>query len=295
MTTTSSNRPGRARSKSVEPVRALDRGLEILNVLAESGGGTLSEVSKAAGLVPSTVYRLLETVIPFAEWVKNTEKTEVLALIDFGRLPAGSLTPGTVNAATGQAAYDYIVGSIDAAREGRIDGVATGPIHKEALRAAGVPQPGHTEIFAERSKAVRACMMLTSPKITCSFATTHIGYRDVPGALSIERVLAEFLGIEHVHRGHLALLEIRSEHVCRAVPPPQSSFPHIFHPNPVRRRNRFPSQKPRRFRIGPRPDFAAPIIIEHHGPVESQCRQSPNKRITVLGQRGCMLQHRLVK
>lgn len=63
MTTTSSNRPGRARSKSVEPVRALDRGLEILNVLAESGGGTLSEVSKAAGLVPSTVYRLLETMV----------------------------------------------------------------------------------------------------------------------------------------------------------------------------------------------------------------------------------------
>ena len=132
---------------------------------------------------------LPETVIPFAEWVKNTEKTEVPALIDFGGLSAGSVTPGTVNAATGQAAYDYIVGSIDAALEGRIDGVATGPIHKEALRAAGVPQPGHTEIFAERSKAVRACMMLTSPKITCSFATTHIGYRDVPGALSIERVL----------------------------------------------------------------------------------------------------------
>jgi 4-hydroxythreonine-4-phosphate dehydrogenase len=72
---------------------------------------------------------------------------------------------------------------------GLVAGVATGPIHKEALHAAGIPFPGHTEIFADRTQAARSCMMLTSDAITCSLVTTHIGYRDVPGQLSIERIL----------------------------------------------------------------------------------------------------------
>jgi 4-phospho-D-threonate 3-dehydrogenase / 4-phospho-D-erythronate 3-dehydrogenase len=67
--------------------------------------------------------------------------------------------------------------------------VTTAPLHKEALRAAGVAFPGHTEIYAQRTGASRACMMLTCPQITCSFVTVHVGYRDVPGLLSVARVL----------------------------------------------------------------------------------------------------------
>jgi 4-hydroxy-L-threonine phosphate dehydrogenase PdxA len=32
-------------------------------------------------------------------------------------------------------------------------------------------------------------MMLTSPELTCSFATVHVGYHEVPGLLSIQRIL----------------------------------------------------------------------------------------------------------
>jgi 4-hydroxythreonine-4-phosphate dehydrogenase len=83
----------------------------------------------------------------------------------------------------------YIERSIEAALAGEVAAVVTGPIHKEALRAAGVAFPGHTEIFAERTGAKRACMMLMSPELTCSFVTVHVGYREVPGLLSVERVL----------------------------------------------------------------------------------------------------------
>jgi 4-hydroxythreonine-4-phosphate dehydrogenase len=102
---------------------------------------------------------------------------------------ASAIHPGVVSAATGHAAFAYIEKSIDAAMSGQIAAVATGPIHKEALRAVGVSFPGHTEIYAERTGAARACMMLTSPQLTCSFVTVHVGYRDVPGLLNKDRIL----------------------------------------------------------------------------------------------------------
>ena len=60
-------------------------------------------------------------------------------------------TPGGVNAETGRASYTYIQRAIDAALEGHVDAVTTAPIHKEALSMAGIPYPGHTEMFAARS------------------------------------------------------------------------------------------------------------------------------------------------
>ncbi|MDF1739609.1 MAG: 4-hydroxythreonine-4-phosphate dehydrogenase PdxA [Verrucomicrobiales bacterium] len=97
--------------------------------------------------------------------------------------------PGAINAATGRAAYTYITKSIDLALAGLIDGVATAPINKEALSSAGITQPGHTEIFAERSGTERYCMMLTSEIITCSLVTIHVGYHEVPELLSEARIL----------------------------------------------------------------------------------------------------------
>ena len=96
--------------------------------------------------------------------------------------------PGAVNAATGKAGYDYIDQSIKLALAGVVDGVATAPINKEALRAAGHPQPGHTEIYAERTEAEKFCMMLTADILTCSFVTVHVGYHEVPDLLTSARI-----------------------------------------------------------------------------------------------------------
>ncbi len=72
---------------------------------------------------------------------------------------------------------------------GRVDAVSTGPLNKEAMHLAGHRYPGHTEIFAERMSAPRSAMMLTSPEITCSFVTVHVGYHEVPGLLNIQRIV----------------------------------------------------------------------------------------------------------
>jgi 4-hydroxythreonine-4-phosphate dehydrogenase len=107
---------------------------------------------------------------------------------DHGAIRSEMVEPGKVSAECGRAAYSYVISAIDEALARRVDAIATGPIHKEALHAAGIPYPGHTEILAERTKSDRVCMMLTSEAITCSLVTVHVGYRDVPGLLTRERI-----------------------------------------------------------------------------------------------------------
>jgi 4-phospho-D-threonate 3-dehydrogenase / 4-phospho-D-erythronate 3-dehydrogenase len=110
-------------------------------------------------------------------------------ILDCGAIDAAKIIPGTVSAPCGKAGYSYIEHAIRAALAGKIDGVVTAPIHKESLNLSGVKFPGHTEIFTALTGAKRSCMMLYSDKLTVSMATTHIGYHEVPGKLSADRVL----------------------------------------------------------------------------------------------------------
>ena len=127
-------------------------------------------------------------VVSLDAWKKLGTVNEPL-IVDCAAIDADSIEPGKVSAACGKAGYLYIEQAIRAAMSGQISGVVTAPIHKEALRLSGVNHPGHTEIFTALTGAKRSCMMLHSDVLTVSMATTHIGYHEVPGKLSVERVL----------------------------------------------------------------------------------------------------------
>ncbi|AOS45303.1 4-hydroxythreonine-4-phosphate dehydrogenase 2 [Lacunisphaera limnophila] len=128
--------------------------------------------------------------LPFtAPVVTELAAPVVPTVLDLRCLDAATLIPGRVDTRCGDAAFRYVLASIAAGLAGQVDAVATGPLNKEALHAAGHKYPGHTEIFAERMQAPRSCMMLTSPELTCSFATVHVGYHEVPGLLSVRRIL----------------------------------------------------------------------------------------------------------
>ncbi|MDB5311457.1 MAG: pdxA [Gemmataceae bacterium] len=130
---------------------------------------------------------LLRRVATHLGW-HDPDPTSVLDLttVDGGY---DALVPGRVSAACGSAAYRYFTHAIDDALAGRVDAIATAPINKESLHAAGFPYPGHTEILAARTHAGRSCMMLTAEAITCSLVTVHVGYREVPALLTVERIL----------------------------------------------------------------------------------------------------------
>ncbi len=61
---------------------------------------------------------------------------------------------------SGQAAYDAIVAATQLARDGRVDGIVTAPLHKQAIHEAGHDYPGHTELLAEMCDVDDFAMML---------------------------------------------------------------------------------------------------------------------------------------
>jgi 4-hydroxythreonine-4-phosphate dehydrogenase len=96
---------------------------------------------------------------------------------------------GRVSAAAGRAAYDFLCTAIDQTLAGAAQGIVTAPLHKEGLRAAGLPYPGHTEILAERTGARQFAMMLYADGLGVAHVTLHMALRDVFRHLSTAAVL----------------------------------------------------------------------------------------------------------
>lgn len=128
-------------------------------------------------------------IVSEIEWPEAWETLDEPAVLDLFGFDAEGFTPGIVSARTGAAGYRYVEKSIEAALAGQVAAVATAPLNKEALRAAGIMHPGHTEIFAEKTGAARACMFQYSEEVRASFVTVHVGYHEVPGLLTKERIL----------------------------------------------------------------------------------------------------------
>lgn len=128
-------------------------------------------------------------IISEIEWAERCASLDEPAVLDVFGFDAEGFCPGVVSAKTGAAGYRYVERTIEAALAGQVAAVATAPLNKEALRAAGIPFPGHTEIFAEKTGAARACMFQYSDEVRASFVTVHVGYHEVPGLLTRERIL----------------------------------------------------------------------------------------------------------
>jgi 4-hydroxythreonine-4-phosphate dehydrogenase len=100
-----------------------------------------------------------------------------------------AVTPGKVSAAAGRAAYDFLCKAIDLTRAGAADGIVTAPLHKEGLRGAGLPYPGHTEILAERCGVRAFAMVLAVEGLAVAHVTLHMALRDVFRNLNTDAVL----------------------------------------------------------------------------------------------------------
>lgn len=114
-------------------------------------------------------------------------QTGTLNLIDLANVPE-HIEMGKIQAVAGQSAYEYIIRAIELAQAGAIDAVATGPIHKEALRAAGVPYIGHTEIFADVTGSPDTLTMFEVLGIRIVFLTRHVSLRQACEMVTYDRI-----------------------------------------------------------------------------------------------------------
>lgn len=111
-------------------------------------------------------------------------------------LPADLLEApqGRIDVRAGAAAAVCIEAAVAAIQAGQAAGLVTAPIHKEALHAAGVDHPGHTEML-QALAAAPGCepppvrMMLANEELRVVLVTIHMALREAIEALSVERVL----------------------------------------------------------------------------------------------------------
>lgn len=71
----------------------------------------------------------------------------------------------------------------------QVDAIVTGPVHKQALHRAGYRYPGVTEFLAHLAGDAPVAMMLATGTLRVVLVTTHLALRDVPAALTAERVV----------------------------------------------------------------------------------------------------------
>jgi 4-hydroxythreonine-4-phosphate dehydrogenase len=102
----------------------------------------------------------------------------------YGADPAARFDLGTLSAAAGKAAYEAIVAATADAQEGRVDALATAPINKEALRLAGYPWNGHTDLLAHLTGSKHVAMMFHSDELRVVLATVHVPLAEVPKQLT---------------------------------------------------------------------------------------------------------------
>jgi 4-hydroxythreonine-4-phosphate dehydrogenase len=112
--------------------------------------------------------------------------------------PADALPPwGEVSAQAGRMAADAVTWAARAALRGDIAAIVTAPLHKEALAAAGVPFPGHTELLQAEAAAhagvplaqMPVRMMLANDELRTVLVSIHVSLRDAIAAVTREQVL----------------------------------------------------------------------------------------------------------
>jgi 4-hydroxythreonine-4-phosphate dehydrogenase len=104
---------------------------------------------------------------------------------------------GQISAAAGKAAAECVVWAARAALRGDVGAIVTAPLHKEALAAAGVTFPGHTEMLQFEAAAwlgksiseVPVRMMLANDELRTVLVSIHVSMRDALAAVTYDNVL----------------------------------------------------------------------------------------------------------
>jgi 4-hydroxythreonine-4-phosphate dehydrogenase len=112
----------------------------------------------------------------------------IATLPEIVHVPAPApVVAGRLDARNARYVLDVLDRAIDGCLAGTFAAMVTAPVQKSVINDAGIPFTGHTEYLAERAHA-DVVMMLAGGGLRVALATTHLALRDVPGAITAERV-----------------------------------------------------------------------------------------------------------
>ncbi|HET6201264.1 MAG TPA: 4-hydroxythreonine-4-phosphate dehydrogenase PdxA [Planctomycetota bacterium] len=134
-----------------------------------------------------------------------------IEVLEEGCPPSPPPRPGVVDGACGAAAAAWLERAARLALDGKGDALVTGPVHKEALRAGGIPEHDQTGILARVCGTDRVGMVACVDRLRVLLATRHASLRSAIEELSVEKVAvaldlaAEALRLFGISKGKIAL------------------------------------------------------------------------------------------
>ncbi len=146
--------------------------------------GTLTVLEQMRDVLRSA-QRLQPVAAPTAgQYVPGT-----VDVLDLSTEHPGPFPLGIATKEGGAAAVAYVERAIALATAGEIDAIATAPLNKEAMRAAGFPYDGHTELLAVKTGTKVYTMMLASGDFRVFHVSTHVSLRGAIERAKKARVL----------------------------------------------------------------------------------------------------------
>ncbi len=101
---------------------------------------------------------------------------------------AAPVSAGQLNPENGSYVLSLLDRAIAGVTTGEFSAIVTGPVQKSVIADSGYPFSGHTEYFQEAAGVDQVVMMLATPGLRVALVTTHLPLRDVPDAITPERL-----------------------------------------------------------------------------------------------------------
>ena len=124
-------------------------------------------------------------ITELSEWHDSLD----LMIYDNGASDHPPFLVGKVSEQNGRAAHDWIVTATRLALDKKVDAICTAPISKEAMYAAGVQFPGHTELLAHLCGDSDVRMMLVGGGLNVVLQTIHVALKAVPSLLATSSII----------------------------------------------------------------------------------------------------------
>jgi 4-hydroxythreonine-4-phosphate dehydrogenase len=117
-----------------------------------------------------------------------------IEVVDLGNVDLPRLRVGKVSQAAGRASIEYVEVGVQHALSGEFDALVTAPINKAAIRLAGCPFIGHTELLGALAGIDDPLTMFWVQGVRIFFLTRHLPLRTALDAITEAKI------VNHVER-----------------------------------------------------------------------------------------------
>ena len=107
-----------------------------------------------------------------------TYQIGIIDVMETGPYAEDSIRMGEIQELAGRMSYDWILKSIELGMSGKIDGVNSAPISKQAIKLAGVAEAGHQEIYREKTGSPYTLVMFSCRKLRVFMLSGHMSLID---------------------------------------------------------------------------------------------------------------------